>query len=618
VNDAEGQSEYLDSGDYSPVILGVATQWNSLTLKSGTQARYAKNGNIVEVYMELTGELKANQAFAQISITVPSVDLFDKKHTGSAYSDSVFILASGAQVYNCTNAFINTSGGGSTSVLLNYDSYIASNPVSIVDFFLNITYKLEGDDVPASAIIQGGGGSGSDVRNPMIETLNGGGFDILNVGNVQASTFNGGLILTNPLTINLDANSKQINNAQQITSDVILTDIIGHPLGPNDILFSDNINLQTNNIKNVGTLQTVSSITFNPSGTGIDMNSKTITMDGGNIEGTGTLKTVNIENPILGDTINFNSTITTNNKSIDLNGSFIDNCSSISNLGDILIQTIINNISIKPSTSGDVELSTPSGSATLKTVTGDIKIISGTSSMVMNNTKLETFTKRMEESTSSINKVDTVHIYDVSGFTETVLTIFGNDYYDLLPNVTYIIHNQITVSNGFNFNINTAMRGQSVSCSITFDETTKDICGFRSDNQHLFLSDITVIGGGGHFTSSTANVKGLIDFSNFNTSASAPFYGRNKRCRIQNVQIIAPYSLGKIQGGGTVRLLGCFINGGGAVPSSVYTTVGLDVSDGLSFEFCNNKVVLFKGAQTTSNAKMLNFVDATLSPPYKL
>ena len=84
VRDAEGQSEYLDSGDYNPIVLGVATHWNSLSLKSGTQARYAKNGNIVEVYMELTGELKASQAFAQISITVPSVDLFDRKHTGSA------------------------------------------------------------------------------------------------------------------------------------------------------------------------------------------------------------------------------------------------------------------------------------------------------------------------------------------------------------------------------------------------------------------------------------------------------------------------------------------------------------------------------------------------------
>jgi hypothetical protein len=194
------------------------------------------------------------------------------------------------------------------------------------------------------------------------------------------------------------------------------------------------------------------------------------------------------------------------------------------------------------------------------------------------------------------------------------LTLFGNDYYILKDNCTYIIHDQITVTNGFNFGINTAIRGESLACSITFDESTKDICGFRASNEHLFLSDITVIGGGGHFTSSTANVKGLFDFSNFNTGASAPFYGRNKRCRIQNVQIIAPYSLGKLQGGGTLRLLGNFINGGGAQPTGIYTRVGLEVSDGLSFEFCNNKVVLMAGAQTTSTMKMLDFVDATLTP----
>jgi len=688
VRDAEGQSEYLDSGDYTPIVLGVVTQWDSLILKSGTQARYAKNGNIVEVYMELTGSLKANQPFAQISISVPSVDLFDKKHIGSAYSDSVFILASGAQVYNCTNADITTSGGGSTSVLLNYDSYIASNPASVVDFFLNITYKLEGDDIPASAIIQGGGGSGGDVRNPMIETLNGGGFDILNVGNVQASTFNGGGIVNNPLLVDLNCDNKnisnvndldaelievknlyaktpnttinvfndltfdenniyqlssifngglafgltapniaitglttfnnnvsmnnnQITNISQITSNVILTDNIGHLAGPSDIFISDNIDLQTNNIKNVGALQTVNSITFNPLGTGIDMNSKTITMDGGSIDNANTIETVNIQNPTISSAIIFNSEIETNNKAINLNGSFIDNCSLIANTSNIDIKTITSPITIAPTTSGNVELSTPSGNATLSTVSGDLKLISGTSSMVMNNTKLETFAKRLEESTSSSNKVDTVHIYDASGFTETVLTIFGNDYYDLLPNVTYIIHNQITVTNGFNFNINTSIKGTSTASSITFDESTKNIVGFRAVDQNLIVQDITIIGGGGHFNDTNV---GLFQGSNFDTGGLAPFYGRNKRCLISGCNIVAPFSLGKIQGFGTTNILSNFINGGGSVPSSIYTTFGLEVSDGLSFEMRGNKLVLFKGATGLSTLKMINFVNSTLTP----
>ena len=451
----------------------------------------------------------------------------------------------------------------------------------------------------------------SFVQNPMVEQLDANSFNIINVGNIQANTFNGGLILTNPLTIDLNANNNNINNVQQITSNVILTDVIGHLSGPNDILFSDNIDLQTNNIKNVGTLQTVSSITFNPLGTGIDMNSKTITMDGGNIEGTGTLQTVNIQNPIIGDTINFNSSITTDNKFIDLNGSFIDNCSQIANTGNIDIKTITSPITIAPTTSGNVELSTPSGNTTLKTVSGNLNIVSGLTSTVMNNTKIETFAKRLEESTSSSNKVDTVHIYDASGFTETVLTIFGNDYYDLLPNVTYIIHNQITVSNGFNFNVNTSIKGTSSSASITFDESTKNIIGFRAVDQNLIVQDITIIGGGGHFNDTNV---GLFQGSNFDTGGLPPFYGRNKRCLISGCNIVAPFSLGKLQGFGTINILSNFINGGGAVPASIYTTHGLDVSDGLSFEMRGNKLVLFKGATGVSTLKMVNFIDSTLSP----
>ena len=692
VRDAEGQSEYLASGNYNPIVLGVPSHWNSLILKSGTQARYAKNGNIVEVYMELTGSLKANQAFAQISVSVPSVDLFDKKHIGSAYSDSVFILASSAQVYNCTAANITTSGFGDTSVLLNYDSYIATNPASVVDFFLNITYKLEGDDIPASAIIQGGGGSGGDVRNPMIEPLNGGGFNILNVGNIQASTFNGGAILNNPLSVDLNTNNKNINNVNDLSAELIEVKNL-YAKSPNvsinvftDLTFDENNIYQLSSITNGGVAFAINSalITLNGSTTcggdidmdtnkitrageittdilqtvnlrnpnlgspvilnsDIDMSSNkiigageiktdflfcptiahpispndvffadTIEMNGNNIKNIGTLQTVNIRNPTLSSPIIFNSEIETNNLPINLNGSFIDNCSVISNTSNIDIKTISSPIKIAPTTSGNVELSTPSGQA--KVQGSIINFVSGATIETITSTQKLTLCNRIEHSASPAVKIDTVHIFATSGFTEPNINIGGNDYYLLKDNCTYVIHDQITVTKGFNFGDNTAIRGQSVASSITFDESTKDICGFRSDNQHLFLSDITVIGGGGHFTSSTTNVKGLIDFSNFNTGAPAPFYGRNRRCRIQNVQIIAPYSLGKLQGGGTLRLLGNFINGGGAQPTGVYTRVGLEVSDGLSFEFCNNKVVLMAGAQAFSTMKMLDFVDATLTP----
>jgi hypothetical protein len=623
VRDAEGQSEYLDSGDYNPTVLGVTSQWESLILKSGTQARYAKNGNIVEVYMELTGSLKENKSFAQISVSVPSVDLFDKKHIGSAYSDSVFILANSAQVYNCTGAFINTSGAGNTSVLLNYDSYIPTNPASIVDFFLNITYKLEGEDVPASAIIQGGGGSGGDVRNPMIEPLNGGGFDILNVGNVQATTFNGGAILNNPLSIDLDSNNKNISNVNNLDAELIRVDRLYSKLPGNainvfnDMVFNENKIFQLASINNSGLTFSVNStfITLNGSttcGGDIDMDSNKLTRAGEVT--TDLLQSYAIANPNLGSPIIFNSEIETNNLPINLNGSSINNCSLISNNSNIDIKTTTASASIKiaPTVSGTVELSTPSGQA--KVQGSIINFVSGGTIETITSIQKQTLCNRIEHSASPAVKIDTVHIFATSGFTEPNINIDGNDYYLLKDNCTYVIHDQITVSKGFNFGDNTSIRGQSVASSITFNESTKDICGFRSDNQHLFLSDVTVIGGGGHFTSSIANVKGLIDFSNFNTGASAPFYGRNKRCRIQNVQIIAPYSLGKLQGGGTLRLLGNFINGGGAQPTGIYTRVGLEVSDGLSFEFCNNKVVLMAGAQTSSTMKMLDFVDATLTP----
>ena len=605
VRDAEGQSEYLDSGDYNPIVLGVATHWNSLILKTGTQARFAKNGNIVEVYMELTGNIKANQSFAQISISVPSVDLFDKKHTGSAYSDSVFILAGNAQVYNCTEANITTSGGGSTSVLLNYDSYIPTNPISIVDFFVNITYKLEGDDIPASAIIQGGGGAGGDVRNPMIEPLNGGGFDIVNVGNVQASTFNGGLILTNPLAVDLDANNNNIINSNTITTNTV------NSLNVNGI--SGNSLFITNPDEPIVITGSKIEMRSNPPNTGKVEFYTSIDMDNKNIENVDELKVstlrANTGNISTASGVDFN-----NNNILQLGNLQVDTISSpFSEVRCLTTLNMNNNIIISAvnisSFSDMTILSAPTGLLTI----GNVAQHKYTN-IIPNNGLIEQYTMRMEEHTNILDKIDTVHIYDASGFSENIVSFFGADYYDLLPNTTYIIHDQITVTNGFSFSDNTAIKGESVACSITFDESTKDICGFRSEDQHLFLSDITIIGGGGHFTSSTANVKGLFDFSNFNTAGLAPFYGRNKRCRIQNVQIIAPYSLGKLQGGGTLRLLGNFINGGGAQPTGIYTRVGLEVSDGLSFEFCNNKVVLFAGAQAASTLKMINFVNATLTP----
>ena len=665
---ADVKSEYLDSGTYTPTISTPTAGWSVLLQQA---AVYKKNGNLITVGVDISvGWTAPTTNPVSIRITVPSQDLFEA-------DVSIYAFASGSILgrYSVSNVIkINASTYNVTFNTADVFTVSATANVSLI-----LVYKLEGADVPASVLVIGGTGGTGDVKNPLLSTLNAGGYDIINVGDLQATTFNGGTLLNNPLTTALDMDSNNITNiatadaqlmntnsfnaiapnttinvlsdltfdetniyqlssifngglafginapnisitgpttynsninmnansitgAAEVKTDVLYTGTVAHPIGPNDILFNDTIDLQTKNIKNVGTLQTVSSITFSPSGSGIVMNSKPIDMVGGNIDNAATIQCVDIEHPLPNNSITFNSDIATNSKPIDLNGSFIDNCSLIANLGDIDIKTISNNITLSNTTSGDIKLSTPSG---------DLSIISGTTSFVMNNAKIEQFALRVEGSTSGTNKIDTVNIYATSGFNETVVGISGFDYYDLLPNCTYIIHNQITVTNGFNFGVNTVIRGASTSASITFDESTKNIIGFRASDQNLIVQDLTTIGGGGHFNSTNV---GLFQGSNFNTGAASPFYGRNKRCLISGCNVVAPFSLGKIQGFGTTNILSNFINGGGGTPASTYTTHGLDVSDGLSFELRGNKMVLFKGAQTTSTLKMINFVDSVISP----
>ena len=601
---ATGQSEYLDSGDYTGTVLGVPSQWISMGLKPTTEYRYQKNGNIVQVYLYLRGEIKTNTQFPQISVNVPSTDLFNVGHTGNAYAYSSFILPTGRQIYTTVNQFISTSGGGQTSVLIFYEGNSATNNQETVDLFVHLVYKLAGTDIPATVLVSGGTGQG-DVQNPMLESLDAGGYNITNVGTLSATLINAPNVLTNPLAVDLDANNNNIINSNTITTDTVnalnVNGINGNSLfitNSDDpiVITGSKIEMKTNppggitefntDIKMIGTrtienvdelkVSTLRANTGNIStASGVDFNNN-------NILQLGNLQVDTISSPF--SEVRFLTTL-------NMNNNIIISAVNISSFSDMTI------------------LSAPTGLLTI----GNVAQHKYTN-IIPNNGLIEQYTMRMEEHTNILDKIDTVHIYNASGFSENIVSFFGADYYELLSNTTYIIHDQITVTNGFAYGENTAIRGASVACSITFDESTKDICGFRSEDQHLFLSDITIIGGGGHFTSSTANVKGLFDFSNFNTAGLAPFYGRNKRCRIQNVQIVAPYSLGKLQGGGTLRLLGNFINGGGAQPTGIYTRVGLEVSDGLSLEFCNNKVVLMAGAQIASTLKMLDFVDATLTP----
>ena len=91
--------------------------------------------------------------------------------------------------------------------------------------------------------------------------------------------------------------------------------------------------------------------------------------------------------------------------------------------------------------------------------------------------------------------------------------------------------------------------------------------------------------GGGRFTGNTTLVRGLLNAQNYNLGAPAPFYGRNKRFKVTDVNILRPFKIGTVEGFGTLNFTNNFLNGGGGLagqPTSYYTNEGLSISDGLS------------------------------------
>jgi hypothetical protein len=215
-----GESGYLDSGDYKTVITAGGVAWNSLTLTPGTSARYAKNGNIIQFYATLRGNIKANQPSAVFTLKVPGPDLFGVAPLPFATIASTFLLTDGS-IYNGVVTNISTVGN-TTSIILLYVRSSGSNITTSQDFDITLTYKLAGEDKPASAlVVGGGGGGGGGVSNPMTSDLKGGGFNISNVGDISASTFNGGNILTNPITENLNVAGYGLYNVALLSVDNI-------------------------------------------------------------------------------------------------------------------------------------------------------------------------------------------------------------------------------------------------------------------------------------------------------------------------------------------------------------------------------------------------------------
>jgi hypothetical protein len=201
----------------------------------------------------------------------------------------------------------------------------------------------------------------------------------------------------------------------------------------------------------------------------------------------------------------------------------------------------------------------------------------------------------------NIENIDsTINITD-----EAQIALNGANERELLANTTYIIHGTVTFTYPIRYGVNCSLRGSDFSSTITFDETARD-CRFLAEDQNLYLSNITVLGGGGRFTNTPG--LGLFECTNYNIGAPAPFYGRNKRFKVTDCNIIQARSLGTIEGFGTLNITNNFFNGGGgsATPSIGFTLEGFAMSDGLSLEFNNNKMVLFAGAQQVSTAKLLN------------
>lgn len=262
IKNALGQSEYLDSGDYKSVISNISGITN-VSFDSITRTYYEKQGNLVKLYttLKITFTTVLTSSF-QFRITVPALDVFEKKINGA------YCNASGSFMnqYDCDSYASVINNDGTVNVI--YQRLPLSN-VNLPfggDAYtsLTIVYKLQGDDIPATVLLAGGSGSG-DVKNPMLETLDGGGFNILNVDSIVANTITASNVVTNPLSNNLNANNQNILNINSVdatilnatntNTSIISTDTI-NSLVASDITFSNNINMGTRTINNCSEIKT--------------------------------------------------------------------------------------------------------------------------------------------------------------------------------------------------------------------------------------------------------------------------------------------------------------------------------------------------------------------------
>ena len=266
---SSGQSEYLDSGVYTPLFSNFLNI-NTVEQKTANNQKtiFTKNGNIITLDTNLDINYPALSSgtltIFRFNMTVPStLDILDAKIlnqapciTGSTEFGIVltnaFYVSEGIFTIQLQAQTINIVGGAGSSLSL------------------KLVYKLEGNDIPATAIVTSGGGTGGDVQNPMQSELDGGGFNIVNIqdltaqGTVTANLINAPNVISNPLTSDLYTNGARIYNAQGNTPNIFVTSTFlvftGESLFNNDLRLLGKIQATTTNLiidNNNGTPQAI-------------------------------------------------------------------------------------------------------------------------------------------------------------------------------------------------------------------------------------------------------------------------------------------------------------------------------------------------------------------------
>ena len=422
------------------------------------------------------------------------------------------------------------------------------------------------DSTITEAIVNGKLDKAGDT---MTGNLNLGSNDIDSVGNIDVTTLDGVQLISGTNTqdlllnnagfnikipsCNLDLNNNSIENVFRLNVGRIKNPALTNIDIENDLYLRDNNITKVANI-NVDTfsVNTLPAILFNDD----------VSLFNNNIVSAGDIKTTS-----------FSSTDFKTND-IDVNANFDMNNNNIENVNTLEINSLGKN------------------------GTGDISI---QSDIDVNNFDLK-FVSNLDTNTLTIG-VTTQYITNANQLPTPV----GN--YHIIPdNTTWIICGQITLTYGIEFGVNCSLRGVDFSAQIIFDETNND-CDIKAVDNNFYLSQLTIVNGGGRFTGNTTLVRGLLNATNYNVGAPAPFYGRNKRFKITDCNILRPFKIGTVEGFGTLNVTNNFFNGGGGLAgqaTSYYTNEGMSVSDGLSLEFNNNKMVLMAGAQQASTLKLLN------------